>query len=515
MFLRSAEVRLKFVCDKCGTGYTIPDEKVAGRILKIRCKQCREVVEVMGPPPPESALALEPALPATPGRTAIERAVLATAGELEHRLVGVHLPRQISGVKHQRELDSAVGGDDEQWFAAIKGRRVGPMSRAELLVCARRGTLHERSYVWRPGMASWRRINEDPELSFLTEVFSKRQMLASAQRVAAVLQPGVFAGMFAPDSVHEQPTQPPTAARPPLVRENSDWFVLDERSQSALWERSEPVIEVPATPLMTGTHLLPGKRPLWTALTVLALCGLFGVGVLSVAWQQRDWLVEATAPLADAVTDATADTRAAALVAQVRQALAADQGDGVRWPVLNRSRQRPRQQTAGLSVPRQHATPIAAGDLGAAGPMTTERETIMRSDAVQLPDADAVDTWVVQQLKAPALDLGTPVAAAAPESTVPVDLTADDVVRIVAARRPQLETCYTSVLKQHSELSGTVEATLVINRQGRVGSVTVSGDGEAARELAVCMQQHMRQWTFQRPTTELEVVMPIRLNQVQ
>lgn len=505
---------MKFVCDKCGTGYTIPDAKVAGRILKIRCKQCREVVEVMGPPPPESALALEPALPAKPGQTAIERAMLATAGQLEHRLAGVHLPRQFSGVKQQLELDTAASTDDEQWFAAIKGRRVGPLSRAEILVCARRGTLHERSYVWRPGMASWRRINDDPDLAFLTEVFGKRQMLASARRVAAVLKPGVFAGMLATECVDEQPTQPPTAASPPLARGNSDWFVLDERSQSALWERAEPAVVAPVAPLVSGTHLLPGRRPLWTAICVLALCALFGVGVLSLAWQQRAWLVETTAPLADAVTDATADTRTGELVAQVRQALAADQGDGVRWPVLNRSQQRPRQQTAGLRVPRQHATPIAAGDLGAAGPVATERETIMRSDAVQLPTADAVDTWVVQQLKAPALDLGAPVAAAAPESTTPVELTADDVVRIVAERRPQLETCYTRVLKQHTELTGTIEATLVINRHGRVGSVKVSGEGAATRELATCMQQHMRRWTFQRPTTELEVVMPIRLNRV-
>ena len=510
---------MKFVCDKCGTGYTIPDHKVAGRILKIRCKQCREVVEVMGPPPPETALALEPALLASPSRTSIERppaAVVAAPPQLEHRLAGVHLPRQISGVKHQLELD-ASSADDEQWFAAIKGRRVGPMSRAEILVCARRGTIHERSYVWRPGMASWRRISDDAALTFLAEALGKRQMLASAQRVRAVLQPGIFSTMLAPDTVHEQPTQPPTAVSPPLVRENSGWFVLDEKMQSALWERPSLAMPENAAPLGTGTHLLPGKRPLYTALTVLALCALFGVGVLSLAWQQRDWLVYATAPLADAVNDSTAAEPARALVAQVRQALDPGRGDGVRWPVLNRTRPQPQPRPAAPlapSLPQLRTTPIATGDLGTASPQANERESIMRSNAVQLPDADAVDTWVVQQLKAPTLDLGAPVAAAAPVYTAPIDLTADDVVRIVAARRPQLEATYTSVLKRFPELSGTVEATIVVNRLGRVGSVTVSGEGEGARELAARMQRTMRRWTFPRPTTELEVVVPIRLNQV-
>ena len=49
----------------------------------------------------------------------------------------------------------------------------------------------------------------------------------------------------------------------------------------------------------------------------------------------------------------------AELVAQVRQALAVDPGDGARWPVLNRAQQRPHPQTAGLSVPRQRVNPIA------------------------------------------------------------------------------------------------------------------------------------------------------------
>ncbi|MFH2005745.1 MAG: GYF domain-containing protein [bacterium] len=40
---------MKFVCSKCKTKYTISDEKVHGKVLKIRCKNCSSVIEVREP----------------------------------------------------------------------------------------------------------------------------------------------------------------------------------------------------------------------------------------------------------------------------------------------------------------------------------------------------------------------------------------------------------------------------------------------------------------------------------
>ena len=37
---------MKFVCDKCNTRYSIADERVHGRVLKIRCKACNHVITV-------------------------------------------------------------------------------------------------------------------------------------------------------------------------------------------------------------------------------------------------------------------------------------------------------------------------------------------------------------------------------------------------------------------------------------------------------------------------------------
>ena len=37
---------MKFLCDKCKTRYSIGDDRVRGKILKIRCKNCANVITV-------------------------------------------------------------------------------------------------------------------------------------------------------------------------------------------------------------------------------------------------------------------------------------------------------------------------------------------------------------------------------------------------------------------------------------------------------------------------------------
>jgi predicted Zn finger-like uncharacterized protein len=39
---------MKIICDTCGAKYSIADEKVRGKVFKIRCKKCREIIVVRG-----------------------------------------------------------------------------------------------------------------------------------------------------------------------------------------------------------------------------------------------------------------------------------------------------------------------------------------------------------------------------------------------------------------------------------------------------------------------------------
>src|SRR5204862_8159333 len=37
---------MKFVCERCHTKYSIADDKVRGKVLKVRCKTCQNVITV-------------------------------------------------------------------------------------------------------------------------------------------------------------------------------------------------------------------------------------------------------------------------------------------------------------------------------------------------------------------------------------------------------------------------------------------------------------------------------------
>ena len=39
---------MKIVCDSCATKYSISDDKVRGKVFKIRCKKCSHIIVVRG-----------------------------------------------------------------------------------------------------------------------------------------------------------------------------------------------------------------------------------------------------------------------------------------------------------------------------------------------------------------------------------------------------------------------------------------------------------------------------------
>src|SRR5580698_5258826 len=74
---------VKFLCDRCKTRYSICDDRVRGNILKIRCKNCANVITVregmtvdeeVGRGRPTTAAPLNPAGPQVPAGGALASA---------------------------------------------------------------------------------------------------------------------------------------------------------------------------------------------------------------------------------------------------------------------------------------------------------------------------------------------------------------------------------------------------------------------------------------------------------
>lgn len=115
---------MKIVCDSCGAKYSIADEKVAGKIFKIRCKKCSSVLEVRG------------------DRT------------------GAHPFEDASSAREQ--------GGEATWYIVVDGEQKGPLPPIELSQLFAKGSVGLDSYVWREGFDDWKIAGDVAEL---TQIF--------------------------------------------------------------------------------------------------------------------------------------------------------------------------------------------------------------------------------------------------------------------------------------------------------------------------------------------------------
>ena len=113
--------KMKIVCDSCGAKYSIADEKVAGKIFKIRCKKCSSVLEVRGDQ------------------------------------TGAH------------PLDGAGSfqdpGTEATWYIVVDGEQKGPLPPIQLSQLFAKGSVGLDSYVWKEGFDDWKIAGDVPELA--------------------------------------------------------------------------------------------------------------------------------------------------------------------------------------------------------------------------------------------------------------------------------------------------------------------------------------------------------------
>jgi predicted Zn finger-like uncharacterized protein len=110
---------MKFYCDQCSAKYSIPDEKVRGKVVKVRCKECDHVITVRGSQRDE---------------TGTDRA------------------------SADAEASAGSGGETHstQWYYSHKGETYGPHQQDELCDQYRNGEIPRASYVWRDGFSDWK-----------------------------------------------------------------------------------------------------------------------------------------------------------------------------------------------------------------------------------------------------------------------------------------------------------------------------------------------------------------------
>ena len=167
---------MKLICDQCGAKYSIADEKVRGKVFKIRCKKCENVIVVQGDAEggptakgAELAASTNTALPAM-----TDEAVAAAQAEAEAPYGGAEpgaagygagAGEGAAGYGADAAYDQGYGADPAaapaqgeevaSWYLLVGQQQVGPLTDAGVHEYLAQGSATGESYVWKEGFTDW------------------------------------------------------------------------------------------------------------------------------------------------------------------------------------------------------------------------------------------------------------------------------------------------------------------------------------------------------------------------
>lgn len=120
---------MKITCQSCQAKYTIADEKVLGKTVKIRCKKCASTIVVNGNDP--SAVTMESVQP-----------------------------------EALRSQDSTLPTPPsaEGWTVNVAEGDQRTMTDAEVAAAFKAGTIDAETFIWKDGMDDWVALREEPAL---------------------------------------------------------------------------------------------------------------------------------------------------------------------------------------------------------------------------------------------------------------------------------------------------------------------------------------------------------------
>ena len=137
---------MKIICEICGAKYSIADEKVKGKVFKIRCKKCQESIVIRG-----DAQVEEPASQETPVSPPPMPAADAGTNEIETKVFDY----------------SGYQGDDEEavWHISTdENQQQGPYTTGQILEYMADGIINYETFVWREDFSDWLPIKEVEDL---------------------------------------------------------------------------------------------------------------------------------------------------------------------------------------------------------------------------------------------------------------------------------------------------------------------------------------------------------------
>ncbi|HUU02373.1 MAG TPA: AgmX/PglI C-terminal domain-containing protein [Myxococcota bacterium] len=145
---------MRFTCKKCQTPYTISDDKIRGKVIKVRCKRCNHLIVIRS----HSSQAVSPLSGAGDSGVLHDSSLEL---EFEHAFRGIYE----SGNDKPTPSEKPVQGVQDEWFYGLDGSEDGPLDLEKIKAKIRDGSISEEHFVWREGMTDWVPLEDVPDLS--------------------------------------------------------------------------------------------------------------------------------------------------------------------------------------------------------------------------------------------------------------------------------------------------------------------------------------------------------------
>ena len=133
---------MKFLCDKCKTRYSIGDDRVRGKILKIRCKNCANVITV------REGMEISPSEPRRNPTQAFQTVQLAEPAMPAQ-------PQGALGAAFASQFTKPPPALEEEWYVSIDGNQEGPFSLANAQRWVAGKPFEAELHCWSDGFDDW------------------------------------------------------------------------------------------------------------------------------------------------------------------------------------------------------------------------------------------------------------------------------------------------------------------------------------------------------------------------
>lgn len=503
---------MKFICDKCKTKYSIADDKVRRKVLKIRCKNCSNIIEVRdtstgsglmaattaGGTVLDSALqgAFDPPArgtgrPAGAGRGAAAAGLQAVRSSVARSDLAPVEPEE-SSTRLSLAPDLHPQGmpvHEDEWYLALEGHQFGPMSFDELCSRVRRGEARgiggEEAFVWHDGLDDWVDVASVPELrpyvppppphargSGLFPVPPVERQPAGPSAPRADLQAPVLPTMAPspamPSVAPSALSLPPTASAPSASAFIEPAAAVPPSSLAASEVLSAAPMMAPAPTVSPTVRKDPWAR---VAMILALLVFVMGAVQLYIAIRPRNTTTHVVAPLAGSATPTGEEPISESVDAG---------GGGLEFQAVEvaRGKVRSRGSRAGGGASGELAEPSS--------PSASSRGTKLTAEKQRLLDLYGSQTGT-----------GLPETRRRErrQQTPSREISSQEVARMMQSSKGQIQTCFERATKRDYSLRELrVDAGLTITSGGRVKSVSVKGTSDDG--LVRCLRIVIKKWVF-------------------